>query len=63
VVVVEDTSLPAFSMPRARRSLFRLLEVPGQPDLALPVAFWMDPTKVISGGNTVAQVYPLGWGY
>ena len=29
----------------------------------LPLPPWMDNAIVLSGGNTVAQVVPLGWGY
>jgi len=57
VVVVEDAGPSPLPRWPARNGVFRLL----QPVPALPPAPWMDMSRVVSGGNTVALLYPLGW--
>jgi len=59
VVVVEEES---FTLKPSRTVRFGNLRVLAQP-AALPVAPWVDDTRVFSGTNVVAQVFPLGWGY
>lgn len=57
VVVVEDSGTSPLPRWPARNSVFRLL----RPVPALPPAPWMDTSRVVSGGNPVALLYPLGW--
>ena len=60
-VVVVDDQLPS-TLPGwpARTGYFRVFG-PFHVSPALPPD--QDPSKVMSGGNTIGQVYPLGWGY
>ena len=60
MVVVEDRApLPWEQAPSGRNHLFG----PWNPrPFDLPLAPGMDPSKVIAGGNTIGQIYPLGWG-
>jgi len=61
-VLVEENALAPLPALPARFGLFRFngnLPVPGR----FPPPPYLDPAKVVSGGNTIAQVYPLGWGY
>lgn len=58
VVVVEDMAPGPLPFGAGKTGFFRL----SNPfKLSLPPQ--MDPSKVISGGNTIGEVYPLGWGY
>lgn len=57
VVVVEDAAPEPLPRWPARNGVFRLL----RPVPVLPPAPWMDMSRVVSGGNTVALLYPLGW--
>lgn len=59
VVVVEDQAPQPLAMWTGRTSYFRLYG-PFTRELFLPPG--QDPSKVISGGNTIGQVFPLGWG-
>lgn len=61
VVVVEERDSPILPWWSGRPRVFRLLRLrPAQP-VSLPAAPWMDTSKVVSGGNPVALLYPLGW--
>lgn len=60
VVVVEDQAPSPLPRWPGRTSYFRVFG-PFHASPALPPG--LDPSKVISGGNTIGQVYPLGWGY
>ena len=61
VVVVEaQAQLPRWPGQTGSFRIFRPLSALPY-DLTPPPG--MDPAKVIAEGNTVGQVYPLGWGY
>jgi len=57
VVVVEDTRTPLLPRWPVRNGLFRLT----RPVPSLAPAPWMDTSKVVSGGNPVGLLVPLGW--
>ena len=63
VVVEEDGMSPVPGWPAKSGFTHYFGPLTSRAIMVQPVPAWMDPTKVISGGNTVAQVYPLGWGY
>jgi hypothetical protein len=54
VVVVEEDTIPPLPRWPAPGSLFRMMR-------PLPPMPGMDPMRVVSNGNTVALLYPLGW--
>ena len=68
VVVEEDAAAPISREAYTRslgRSKLRLLtkkDLPVFPSTP-PMPRWMDPNVTMSGGNTVAQVFPIGYGY
>ena len=43
--------------------MFRLLDGSLAPGSGLPLAPWADGPALVSGGNRIAQIFPLGWGY
>ena len=63
VVVEEDEAFALLPRTHARTGFIHFFGPRPNRTTALPGAPWMDASKVVSGGNTVAQVYPLGWGY
>ena len=63
VVIVEDFAPAPMPSKVLKRRVFRLLVPPADPALALPDSAWMTGSRVVSGGNTVSEIYPLGWGY
>lgn len=60
VVVVEDQAPPPLPRWPGRKGYFRF-SGPFHASPAPPLG--MDPAKVVSGGNTIGEVFPLGWGY
>jgi len=61
VVVVEENALPPWPEQFGRYGFFRIYG-PGPDRPELPVAPWMDTSRVVSGGNPIALVYPLQLG-
>ena len=62
-VVVEDQELTLKPGQVVRFGNLRVLARPLTSPAGLPPAPWVDNTIVVSGTNTVAQIFPLGWGY
>lgn len=63
VVVVEDEAFHLVPRQVVRFEGVRILEPAYTTVSGIPLAPWMDGPFVVSGGNTIAQVYCLGWGY
>ena len=63
VMVVEDQPAPWVTVAPKGTWLFRCLAPVPIPDGGLSQSSWMEASRVVSGGNTIAQLYPLGWGY
>lgn len=63
VVVVEDEAFHLVPSQEVRIGAIRILEPAYGSISGMPLAPWMDGPATVSGGNTIAQVYCLGWGY
>jgi len=63
VVVVEAEGFSLLPTQQVRLDMFRLLDGSLAPGSGLPLAPWADGPALVSGGNRIAQVFPLGWGY
>ena len=63
VVVEEEEGFPLLPRTHARTGFIHFFGPAPNRTTTMPPAPWMDPSTVVSGGNTVAQVHPLGWGY
>ncbi len=63
VVVVEGEAPPPVLRATVRIGLFRLLWPNYSPAADLPGAISTESSAVISGGNTIALLNPIGWGY
>ena len=63
VVVVEEEAPTLKPSQVVRFGNLRVLARSSAAASGLPLPPWMDNAIVLSGGNTVAQVFPLGWGY
>ena len=62
-VVVEDEAFSVRPTQSVRFNLVRILDPSYTSVSGVPLAPWMDGPFTISGGNTIAQVFPIGWGY
>jgi len=63
VVVVEEEPVSWVTLVPKRTGLRRFFTPAPLPAGGLPAPCWMEDAKVVSGGNTIAQLVPLGWGY
>lgn len=63
VVVEEEEGFPLLPRTHRRTGFIHFFGPVPNRTTALPGAPWMDPATVVSGGNIVGRVYPLGWGY
>jgi len=63
VVLVEEDAQPQEPWPVVRYGFIRIGNTRPILGQYLTTAPWMETRAVVSGGNTVASFYPIGWGY